>query len=164
MEQDWHHGRMPSDIWVSMVSLGGVALGGVLSFGVQHQTQRSAERAEERRRGVAQAESRRVERLAQLERFIEVTAEAERCAFTRPTSWSDGDEWLVATQAVMNRVWVSERLIRLTFPLAVHEAARAYFLDLNLVVWEGLPDGESVRDRLEANRLAFLDAARVALG
>ncbi|MCG5468896.1 hypothetical protein LADH09A_002796 [Micromonospora sp. LAH09] len=155
---------MASDLWVSMLSLGGVALGGALSFGVQHQTQRSAERAEERRRGLALAESRRAERLAQLERFIEVTAEAERCAFNRPASWSVGDDWLVETQAVMNRVWVSERLIRLTFPLGVHEAARAYFLDLNLVVWEGLPDGESVRDHLEVNRLAFLDAARVAVG
>ncbi|MCZ7373531.1 hypothetical protein [Micromonospora sp. WMMC250] len=55
-------------------------------------------------------------------------------------------------------------MIRLTFPLAVHEAARAYFLDLNLVVRDGLPDGERVRDYLEANRLAFLDAARVAVG
>lgn len=92
-----------------------------------------------------------------------MTAEAERCAFNRPASWSVGDHWLVETQAVMNRVWVSERLIRLMFTLAVHEAARAYFLALNLVVWEGLPDGESVRDYLEANRLAFLDAARVAV-
>ncbi|GGV72322.1 hypothetical protein GCM10010277_85040 [Streptomyces longisporoflavus] len=55
-------------------------------------------------------------------------------------------------------MWVTERLIRIQFPLPVHEAARAYFLDLNRAVWEGLPDGESVRDRLENNRLAFLDA------
>ncbi|MCG5444097.1 hypothetical protein NIE79_002241 [Micromonospora sp. NIE79] len=89
---------MPSDLWVSMVSLGGVVLGGALSFGVQQESQRSAERAEERRRGLALAE-----RLAPPERFIEVTAER-------------------------------------------------------------LPDGESVRDHLEANRPAFLDVARVAVG
>ncbi|MEH0842834.1 hypothetical protein V6U81_10640 [Micromonospora sp. CPCC 205711] len=58
---------------------------------------------------------------------------------------------------------MAERMIRLMFPLPVHAAARAYFLDLNLVVWEGLPDGESVRDYLEDNRLAFLDAARAAV-
>lgn len=58
MKRGWHHGRMPSDIWVSMVSLGGVAL----------------------------------------------------------------------------------------------------------LVREGLSDGEKVRDYLEANRLAFLDAARVTVG
>lgn len=50
------------------------------------------------------------------------------------------------------------------FPLPVHDAARAYFLDLNRTVWEGLPDGESVRDYLEDNRLAFLDAARAVMG
>lgn len=63
----------------------------------------------------------------------------------------------------MNRLWVSERMIRLLFPLPVHDAARAYFLDLNQVVWQGLADGESVRDYLEGNRLAFLDAARTAV-
>jgi hypothetical protein len=64
----------------------------------------------------------------------------------------------------MNRLWVAERLIRIQFPLPVHDAARTYFLDLNQTVWEGLPDGESVRDYLEDNRLAFLDAARVVMG
>ncbi|KQW11103.1 hypothetical protein [Streptomyces sp. Root369] len=52
---------------------------------------------------------------------------------------------------------------RVQFPLPVHEAVRACFLDLNRT-WEVLPEGESVRDHLEANRLAFLDAARGALG
>ncbi|MEU7925762.1 hypothetical protein [Micromonospora sp. NPDC049801] len=154
---------MPSDVWVSLTSLGGVALGGGLSFWVQRMTQRSAERAEERRQAMALGESRRTERLAQLQSFIEVTAEAERCAFTRPFSWQDGDEWQVQTQAIMNRVWVAERMIRLTFPLPVHTAARAYFLDLNRAVWEVLPDGQSVRDYLEDHRLAFLDAARTAV-
>jgi hypothetical protein len=37
-------------------------------------------------------------------------------------------------------------------------------VDLNRTVWEGLPDGESVRDYLEDNRLAFLDAARAVMG
>jgi hypothetical protein len=64
----------------------------------------------------------------------------------------------------MNRLWVAERLIRIQFPLSVYDAARAYFLDLNRTVWEGLPDGESVRDYLEGNRFAFLDAARAAMG
>ncbi len=33
-----------------------------------------------------------------------------------------------------------------------------------MTVWEGLPDGESVRDHLEDNRPAFLDAARAVMG
>jgi hypothetical protein len=144
--------------------MGGVALGGALSFLVQHTTQRSAERAEQQRHRLALSETRRAERLASLERFVEVAAEAERCAFTRPPAWTDSDPWNVNTQAVMNRLWVAERMIRLLFPLPVHDAARAYFLDLNRVVWNGLPEGESVRDYLEDNRLAFLDAARAALG
>ncbi|UYQ66806.1 hypothetical protein [Streptomyces peucetius] len=51
--------------------------------------------------------------------------------------------WYLTTQDVMNRLWVAERLVRIQFPLPVHEAARAYFLDLNRTVWEGLPDGEN---------------------
>jgi hypothetical protein len=155
---------MTGEVWVSLTSLGGVVLGGGLSFLVQDRTQRSAERAEERRQQMALSEARRAERLALLERFVEVGAEAERRAFSRPPQWRDGDEWSVGTQAVMNRLWVAERLIRLQFPLPVHDAARAYFLDLNRAVWEGLPEGESVRDYLEGNRLAFLDAARTEVG
>jgi hypothetical protein len=61
------------------------------------------------------------------------------------------------------RRWVAERTVRVLCPLPVHDAARAYFLVLNGAVWEGLPEGESVRDLLAGPRLAFLDAARVAL-
>lgn len=89
-----------------------------------------------------------------------MAAEAERSAFTRPSEWDDTHDWYLTTQGVMNRLWVAERLIRIQFPLPVHDAARAYFLDLNRTVWEGLPAEESVRDYLEGNRLVFLDAAR----
>ncbi|MCI3150457.1 MULTISPECIES: hypothetical protein [Streptomyces] len=155
---------MSGQVWVSLISLGGVVLGGLLSYLVQHKTQLSAERAEQQRQQDALSEARRAERLALLERFIEVTAEAERSAFSRPSEWEDTDAWFLKTQDVMNRLWVAERLIRIQFPLPVHDAARAYFLDLNRTVWEGLPDGESVRDYLENNRLAFLDAARAVMG
>ncbi|MFE9851183.1 hypothetical protein ACFYPN_20645 [Streptomyces sp. NPDC005576] len=155
---------MSGQVWVSLISLGGVVLGGSLSYLVQHRTQLSAERAEHQRQQIALSETRRGERLALLERFIEVEAEAERSAFSRPSEWGDTDAWFLTTRDVMNRLWVAERLIRIQFPLPVHDAARAYFLDLNRTVWEGLPDGESVRDYLEENRLAFLDAARAVMG
>lgn len=154
---------MAEQVWLSLISLGGVALGGALSYLVQHRTQRSADLAESRRQRITLSETRRGERLALLERFVEVAAEAERSAFSRPSDWDDTHPWHVRTQDVMNRLWVAERLIRIQFPLPVHDAARAYFLDLNRTVWEGLPDGESVRDYLEHNRLAFLDAARAAM-
>lgn len=151
-------------IWISLISLGGVVLGGALSYLVQHRTQRSAERAERERQLLSVAETRRAEKLALLERFIDVAAAAERSALSRPTEeWADTDPWFVRAQDVMNRLWVAERLIRIQFPLPVHDAARAYFLDLNRTVWQGLPDGESVRDYMEDNRLAFLDAAREAI-
>ncbi|MFD8376651.1 hypothetical protein ACFV2Z_38890 [Streptomyces sp. NPDC059688] len=155
---------MSGQVWVSLISLGGVVLGGMLSYLVQHRTQRSAERAEQQRQQIALSETRRAERLALLERFIEVSAEAERCAYTRPSDWEDTDTWYLTTRDVMYRFWVADRLIRIQFPPPVHDAAHAHFLDLNRTVWEGLPDGESVRDYLEGNRSAFLDAARAVMG
>ncbi|MFD5098596.1 hypothetical protein [Streptomyces albidochromogenes] len=155
---------MSSQVWVSLISLGGVALGGALSFLIQFATQRSAERTELRRQQTELSEARRAERLALLARFVEVAAEAERAAFSRPHEWDDTTPWFLTAQDAMNRLWVAERLIRVQFPLPVHNAARKYFLDLNRTVWEGLPDGESLRDYLEDNRLVFLDAARAVMG
>jgi hypothetical protein len=161
MRQD---GGMPADTWAALTSLAGVALGGGLSFLVQRSTQQTVARTERRKLEVARTDARRAERLALLERFIGIGAEAEVCAFTRPPDDFDpAGEWAVATQAVMHRLWVAERMVRVLFPLPVHDAARAYFLVLNGAVWEGLPEGESVRDLLADPRLAFLDAARVAL-
>ncbi|HJP75226.1 MAG TPA: hypothetical protein VJ914_13210 [Pseudonocardiaceae bacterium] len=148
---------MSGRLWVALISAGGLVLGGLLSFRVQHATQRSTQRT-------TLAETRRGEQLTLLERFIELGALAERAAFDRPsTEWAQDDPWAVTTQDVMNRLWVAERMIRIQFPLPVHDAARAYFLDLNRTVWQGLPEGESVRDYLEHNRLAFLDSARAAI-
>lgn len=149
---------MSGQVWVSLISLGGVALGGALSFLVQFATQRSAERTEQRRQQTALSEARRGER------FVEAGAAAERAALSQPDEWDDTTPWFLETRESMNRLWVVERLIRIQFPLPVHDAAREYFLDLNRTVWEGLPDGESVRDYLEDNRLAFLDAARAVMG
>lgn len=152
---------MSTQVWVSVISVTGVVLGGLLSYLVQHATQRAAQRADQFRQQITLAETRRGEQLALLERFVELGALAERAAFSRPsTEWDDDTPWVVSTQDVMNRLWVAERMIRVQFPLPVHDAARAYFLDLNRTVWQGLPEGESVRDYLEHNRLAFLDTAR----
>ncbi|MDG4832495.1 hypothetical protein O7627_24765 [Solwaraspora sp. WMMD1047] len=154
---------MTVEIWTAVTSLGGVAIGGGLSYLVQRTTQRTAVQIEQRKQELALAESRRAERLAMVERFVDVAAEAERCAFTRPAQWQDGDAWPTRAQDVMNRFWVAERMIRLLFPTPVHDAARAYFLLLNGAVWEGEPNGPAVRDLLEEPRLRFLDAAREAL-
>ncbi|CAM5343302.1 hypothetical protein GCM10010220_30600 [Streptomyces parvulus] len=63
---------MSGQVWVSLISLGGVVLGGSLSYPVQRRTRLSAERAEQQWQKTALSEARRGERLALLERFIEV--------------------------------------------------------------------------------------------
>ncbi|MBJ6636990.1 hypothetical protein H4K36_01695 [Streptomyces sp. DHE7-1] len=154
---------MSGQVWVSLISLGGVVLGGALSYLVQHRTQLSAERAEQRRQRISLSKGQARGTAGVAGAVHRSGAEAERCAFSRPSEWDDTHDWFRTTRDVMNRLWVAERLIRIQFPLTVHDAARAYFLDLNRTVWEGLPDGESVRDYLEDNRLAFLDAARAVM-
>lgn len=74
---------MSGQVWVSLISLGGVALGGALSFLVQFATQRSAERTEQRRQQTELSEARRAERLTLLERFVEPSEIAQ-------TLWSVG--------------------------------------------------------------------------
>lgn len=91
---------MSGQVWVSLISLGGVVLGGSLSYLVQHRTQLSAERAEQRRQRISLSEARRAERLALLERFVEVAAEAERSAFSRPSEWDDTHDWFLTTRDV----------------------------------------------------------------
>ncbi|MEU6771375.1 hypothetical protein [Streptomyces sp. NPDC046759] len=115
-------------------------------------------------RSSQRSEARRGERLALLERFIDVSTEAERCACARPSERDDTHTWYLTTREIMARFWVADRLIRIQFPLPVHDAAHAHFLDLDRTVGEGLPDGESVRDYLEDNRPASLDAARASWG
>ncbi|MBM2622614.1 hypothetical protein JIG36_44650 [Actinoplanes sp. LDG1-06] len=155
--------HMAGEMVTALTSLGGVALGGGLSYLVQRTTQQTTLRLEQSKQDRAQLEARRAERLALLERFITVAADAERCAFSRPSEWEEGDDWHAPTQVVMNRFWVEERMIRVLFPPVVHDAARAYFLVLNGAVWEGLPPGQTVADAIERPHAAFLDAARAAL-
>ena len=80
-------------------------LGGGLSYLVQYSTQRMSARIEQSKQNVARAEARRAERLAHLERFIAVAAEAERIAFERPADWAPGEPWPTAAQEVMHRLW-----------------------------------------------------------
>ena len=87
-----------------------------MSYLVQHRTQQAAEHAEQQRQPIALSETRRAERLALLERFIEVSAEAERCAYTRPSEWEETDDWYLTTRDVMYRLWVADRLLASSFP------------------------------------------------
>ena len=155
---------MAGELVTAITSLGGVALGGGLSYLVQHNTQRMSARTEQRKQDAAQAETRRTERLTYLERFIAVAAEAERCAFDRPADWASGDPWAAAAQEVMNRLWVAERMLQVLYPTDVHTTARVYFERLNRAVWDGVPKLEDLYAELDELRGAFLTSARVAIG
>lgn len=72
---------MAGELVTATTSLGGVAIGGGLSYLVQGNSQRIATRSEWRKHETTLAETRRAERLTHLERFITVAAEAERMAF-----------------------------------------------------------------------------------
>lgn len=154
---------MPGELLTAITSLGGVALGGGLSYLAQSSSHRTAERTEQRRQDTARAESRRAERLTHLERFIAVAAEAERISFNRPTSWESGDSWHTAAQDTMNRLWVAERMIQVLYPPPVHAAARPYFEHLNQAVWAGVPTLDALYADLDTLRGTFLTTVRATL-
>lgn len=153
---------MAGELVTAITSLGGVVLGGSLSYLVQNNSQRMAERTERRGQELARAETRRAERLTHLERFIAVAAEAERVAFGRPAGWESGDPWHTATQNVMNRLWVAERMLQVLYPADVHTSARGYFERLNRAVWDGVPTLDELYE-LDELRGVFLTTVRSAL-
>jgi hypothetical protein len=61
---------MAGELMTTLTSLGGVALGGGLSYLVQNNTQRMSARIEQRKQDVTRTENRRAERLTHLEWFI----------------------------------------------------------------------------------------------
>ena len=154
---------MVGELVTAVTSLGGVVLGGGLSYLVQNNTQRMSERAEQRKQDVAQAENRRAERLTHLERFIAVAAEAERIAFDRPNGWEPGEAWPTAAQEVMNRLWIAERMLQVLYPADVYTTVRAYFERLNRAVWDGVPTLDDLYAELDELRGVFLAAVRSAL-
>lgn len=154
---------MAGELMTTLTSLGGVALGGGLSYLVQNNTQRMSARTEQRKQDVARAESRRAERLTHLERFIAASADAEQIAFERPANWSPGEAWATAADAAMNRLWVTARMLQALYPAEVYGTARAYHRRINRAVWDGVPDLEDLYPELDELRDAFLTAARSAL-
>ncbi|WP_125807915.1 hypothetical protein [Actinoplanes sp. ATCC 53533] len=154
---------MAGELMTLLTSLGGVALGGGLSYLVQNNTLRMSARTEQRKQDVARAESRRAERLTHLERFIVASADAERIAFERPATWAPGEAWPTAAEGVMNRLWVTERMLQALYPADVYSTARVYHQRINRAVWDGVPDLDDLYPELDELRDAFLAAARSAL-
>jgi hypothetical protein len=142
-------------VWVSILSLTGVVLGGVLSYLAQAGVQRRADRSDLRRRADERAEARRAERLELLREFIRVAQRAERAAEDRAGT----PAWKASALDVVDELWVCERMIHVLFATALHDLARAYVRALDHVLWQE-PEGVSMWDHLQGPKVAFLAAAR----
>ncbi|WP_214406283.1 hypothetical protein [Pseudonocardia lacus] len=149
---------MEAQIWVSVVSLVGVLLGGAISYVVQASTQSRTDRRDRATRDDQRSEARRAEQVDLLRQFIRVAQQAERAAEERDGS----PEWKSAARTVVDELWVSERMIHVFFPARMHELARAYVKALDGVLWDEPAEG-TMWDVLRAPKVAFLDVARAEL-
>jgi hypothetical protein len=149
---------MQIQVWISLLSLLGVALGGGLSYLAQVHAQRRSERRDDRRRADDLAEARRAERLELLRAFIRHAQQAERAA-----EEPDGTPaWKASALQALDDLWVYERMIHVLFPANLHDLARQYLRALDDVVWQKagkVQPGEYLRP----SKRAFLDAAREAM-
>ncbi|USX49861.1 hypothetical protein [Lentzea sp. HUAS12] len=150
---------MQTQLWVAILSLTGVLLGGGLSSLVQNSVARRVERNDVRRQTAERADARRVERLELLREFIKVAQQAERAAEDR----DDTPAWKNSALDVVDELWVCERMIHVLFAPSLHELARAYVKALDHVVWQAPAEG-TLWDHLRGPKVAFLDAARTELG
>jgi hypothetical protein len=147
-----------TQIWVSVVSLAGVLLGGGISYLVQASTQRRADRRERDLRVDERSEARRAEQVELLRQFIRLAQQAESAAENR----DDSPEWKTGALGIVDELWVSERLIHVFVTPLLHERARTYVKALDHVLWEEPTDG-TLWDFLQRPKVAFLDAARAEL-
>lgn len=145
-----------TQVWLAVLSLIGVVLGGGLSYLVQTTVQRRNERSERRRLAAERVEKRREEQLDLLRQFIRVAQQAERAAEDRD---DDDDSWKTAALDVVDELWVCERMIHVLFASDLHGLARAYVKALDHVIWQKPGEG-TMWDHLRGPKVAFLDAAR----
>jgi type II secretory pathway pseudopilin PulG len=149
---------MQIQVWVSILSLVGVVLGGGLSYLAQASVQRRSDRRDQRRQAAEQAEARRLEQLELLRQFIRVAQQAERAAEDRDNT----PAWKATALDIVDELWVCERLIHILFASSLHELARAYLRALDHVLWQE-PADVSLWDYLQGPKVAFLSAAREEL-
>ncbi|MEU5115877.1 hypothetical protein AB0G64_30735 [Streptomyces longwoodensis] len=153
---------MADDLWTPVISMVGVAVGGALTYLTQRTTQRAADRAEERRRAVAQVEERRAEQIRTVLEFIRCALEAEGVAHARPPQWEVGDDWYATARPAMDGLRIAEKSIELLCAPGLHSPATAYARALNQAVWQERDEG-SLAERLEPFKTQFLAEARRSL-
>ena len=150
---------MQTQVWIALLSLTGVLLGGGLSSLVQTSVARRVERNDVRRQNAERATARRSEQLDLLREFIRVAQRAERAAEDR-----DGTPgWKSSALDAADELWVCERMIHVLFASSLHELARAYVKALEHVLWQEPAEG-TLWDHLRQPKVAFLNAARDEMG
>ncbi|MEU0794893.1 hypothetical protein ABZ342_32945 [Amycolatopsis sp. NPDC005961] len=154
---------MSIDLLTALSSLGGVTLGGGLSYAVQRATHHAAEKLEVSRQAILRSEARRAERMAALDRFLVQAQDVERAAINHYHRGMTNDEWQTQAEAAMDRMWVAEKVVRIVCSTAMHQATYHFAH----ILGESMADrteGIEVHEFMSAPREAFLDQARVELG
>ncbi len=154
-----------NQVWASSI---GVVLGGGISYLAQLTTASQAARTEDKRQAVQLAEARRTERLEVLREFIQLTQQGIRLAEERyeAPEWSSGrtPEWLAAERALIESLWVCERMILVLIGPQLYQLAWDYASAVNHVLWEDLGRPEAAWDHLRGPMNTFLNAAHEKLG
>ncbi len=139
-----------------------------MSYLAQFTTARQAARTEDKRQATQLAEVRRVERLEVIREFIQLTQEGIRLAEERyeASGWLAGatPEWLAAARALIERLWVCERMILVLTGPELYQLAWEYAGAVNHVLWEDLGGPEAAWDHLRKPMNIFLNAAHQKLG
>ncbi|MBW8802969.1 MAG: hypothetical protein JF587_03790 [Catenulisporales bacterium] len=157
-------------------ALAGVAVGGGLSYLTQFTTARQTAKNEERRAAAQRAEARRTEQVELLRGFIAIAQQAVRHAERRELAaersaddWEAATtpDWLTEARGLIDRLFVTERMIHVLFPREFSRCAWDYATVVNKVMWrepgEIAAEG-SMWSVLQQPQRAFLTAAREAIG
>ncbi|MGW4873955.1 hypothetical protein [Streptomyces chartreusis] len=154
-----------NQLWASLI---GVVLGGGMSYLAQFTTARQAARTEDKRQTTQLAEARRAERLDVIREFIQLTQEGIRLAEDRyeAPDWASGgtSEWLTTARALIERLWICERMILVLIGPELHQLAWNYAGAVNHVLWEELGGPEAAWDHVREPMNSFLHAAHGQLG
>ncbi|MFF3484243.1 hypothetical protein ACFYXC_13335 [Streptomyces sp. NPDC002701] len=154
-----------NQLWASLI---GVVLGGGMSYLAQFTTARQAARTEDKRQATQLAEARRAEQLDVIREFIQLTQQGIRLAEDRyeARDWPSGGtpEWLTAARALIERLWICERMILVLVGPELYQLAWEYAGEVNHILWEDLGGPEAAWDRLRGPMNTFLNAAHKQLG
>ncbi|MFF1297408.1 MULTISPECIES: hypothetical protein [unclassified Streptomyces] len=154
-----------NQLWASLI---GVVIGGGLSYLAQLTTARQAARTEDKRQATQLAEARRAERLDVIREFIQLTQQGIRLAEERyeAPDWSSGrtPEWLAAERALIERLWICERMILVLIGPKLYQPAWDYASAVHHVLWKDLGEPEAAWSHLRGPMNIFLNAAHENLG